>query len=71
MQGEIKKYSDNENNAYFSERDIRKNELAISSQQSEKIDSYNSVLENYKKTLSQNDLYHSPKILGWLLFSTI
>ena len=68
MQGEIKKYSDNENNAYFKERDIRKNALAISSQQSEKIDSYNSVLENYKKTLSQNDLTIRPKYWGGYCF---
>ena len=50
MKAKIKKKSVSYNKFYFSKRSINKNALAISSNQSEKIDSYEMVKQNYKKS---------------------
>ncbi len=69
MKSLIRKSSPEFNNKYFSERSLEKNALAISSNQSKKIDSYNSVKENYKYTLTNNDLKKCPDYWGGYTFA--
>lgn len=59
-----KEYSDN----YFKERSLKKNALAISSEQSEIIDSYESVLEKYNEVLENKNLKLRPKHWGGYFF---
>lgn len=55
---------------YFKERAPHKNALAISSNQSNKIDSYKLVNKKYEKTLSSNrDLTERPKYWGGYSFT--
>lgn len=56
------------NKKYFYQRDINKNALAISSDQSKKIDSYEKVLDNYKKTLKEKNLRQCPENWGGFAF---
>ena len=51
MKAKIKKTSNEFNQKYFFDRSEEKNALAISSNQSKTIDSYNQVKENYNKSL--------------------
>lgn len=64
IRGNIKKtnteYSDN----YFRERLKEKNALAISSNQSKKIESYEKFKEKYTKVLKNNDLSKRPQYWG-------
>lgn len=68
MKGEISKTSEKFNKKYFANRDKEKNALAISSSQSKKIDSYESVIKNYKKTLNEEDLHDCPDYWGGYAF---
>lgn len=55
-----KEFSDN----YFKKRLDSKNALAISSSQSQSIDSYEEVIKNYEKTLKNTNLEKRPKYWG-------
>ena len=68
MKAYIKKTSTNFNNEYFSQRDKKKNALAISSNQSEKIDSYQSVSKNFENTLKKSQLSECPDYWGGYSF---
>ena len=65
----IKKTSNAFNQAYFKERSEKKNALAISSNQSKPIDSYNQVKENYNKSLKNDNLKKCPEFWGGYLFT--
>ena len=56
MKAKIRKMSNDYNQRYFENRSKKKNALAISSNQSKPIDSYEQVIENYNKSLSKDDL---------------
>ena len=60
IKAQIKKTSKEFNQKYFYERSKKKNALAISSNQSEQIDSYSKVKENYNLVLKNHDLKECP-----------
>lgn len=68
MKGEVNKTSKNFNKEYFSRRSEKKNALAISSNQSKIISSYEEVKQNYKKTLDTANLYECPEYWGGYSF---
>ena len=68
IKAKIQKTSTQYNDNYFSERSHKKNALAISSQQSEKIDSYTSVIKNYNKSLDAGNLKECPDFWGGYSF---
>jgi len=68
MKAKIKKTSKEFNQKYFFDRSEEKNALAISSNQSKEIDSYNQVKENYNKTLKNYDLRKCPEYWGGYSF---
>lgn len=53
---------------YFKQRSNKKNALAICSSQSESIDSYQSVINNYKQTLQNENLKLRPDSWGGYFF---
>lgn len=57
------------NQDHFLKRNKEKNALSISSYQSQKITSYDEVLNNYYKTLKGNNLTECPKYWGGYSFS--
>ena len=65
----IKKKSKKYNNEYFIDRPIDKNALAISSNQSKPIESFNKVKENYNKSLKNDDLRKCPEYWGGYAFT--
>lgn len=69
MKAKIKKTSIEFNQKHFFYRSEKKNALAISSNQSNKIDSYSKVKENYKKSLKNDDLKTCPKYWGGFSFT--
>jgi len=69
MRAKIKKTSTKFNQKYFSNRLEEKNALAISSKQSNPIDSYNEVLEDYNKCLKNDDLKKCPDYWGGFSFT--
>ena len=69
MKAKIKKTSIEFNQRYFFDRAREKNALAISSNQSNRINSYNLVKENYEKSLKNDDLKKYPKYWGGYSFS--
>ena len=69
MKAKIKKTSDEYNQKYFFDRSKEKNALAISSSQSNLIDSYNQVKENYHKTLKNDNLRKCPEFWGGYTFT--
>ncbi len=69
MKAEIEKSSKEFNKNYFSKRSAQKNALAISSNQSEPIDSYESVKEKHKKSLQGDDLKKCPDFWGGYSFT--
>ena len=69
MKAKIKKTSNDCNQKYFFNRSEKKNALAISSNQSKPIDSYNQVKENFNKSLKNNDLKKCPKFWGGYSFT--
>ena len=68
MKAKIKKTSNEYNQKYFFDRSEEKNALAISSNQSKPIDSYNQVKENYNKSLKNDDLKICPEFWGGYAF---
>ena len=69
MRAKIKKTSNEYNQKYFFDRSEEKNALAISSNQSKPIDSYNQVKENYNKSLKNDDLKKCPEFWGGYSFT--
>jgi len=68
IKAQIKKTSKEFNQKYFYERSKKKNALAISSNQSEQIDSYSKVKENYNLVLKNHDLKECPDYWGGFSF---
>jgi pyridoxamine 5'-phosphate oxidase len=68
MKANIKQTSKKFNMEYFAKRDIRKNALAISSNQSNKIASYEDVSKNYEKSLKKDNLEQCPEYWGGYSF---
>jgi len=68
MKAKIKRTTDEFNQNYFFNRSEEKNALAISSNQSKIIDSFDAVKENFKKSLKNEDLKECPKYWGGYLF---
>ena len=56
------------NNKYFKNRSPDKNALAISSNQSKKISSYDEILNNYNEAKENKDLYLCPNYWGGFSF---
>ena len=69
MRAKIKRTTDEFNQNYFFNRSEEKNALAISSNQSKPIDSYNQVKENYNKSLKNDDLKKCPEFWGGYAFT--
>jgi pyridoxamine 5'-phosphate oxidase len=69
MMAKIKTTSNEYNQNYFFDRSEEKNALAISSNQSKLIDSYNQVKENYNKSLKNDDLKKCPDFWGGFSFT--
>ena len=69
MKAKIKKTSAEFNQKYFFHRSEEKNALAISSNQSKPINSYNQVKENYNKSLSNDNLKKCPEYWGGFSFT--
>ena len=69
MKAKINKTSNEFNQNYFFNRSEEKNALAISSNQSRPIDSYNRVKENYNKSLTNDDLKKCPEFWGGYSFT--
>ena len=69
MKANIKKTSKKFNNLYFKNRSAKKNALAISSNQSKEISSYENVISNYKKVLKNEELSICPNYWGGYSFT--
>ncbi len=69
MKAHIKKTDRSYNTSYFEKRDKNKNALAIASNQSVEIKSYNLVEKKYSDTLKSNDLTKCPEYWGGYKFS--
>lgn len=69
MKARIKKTPIDYNNTYFKSRDKGKNILAISSNQSKVIESYDKVKEKYKKIELGNELLKCPEYWGGFTFT--
>ena len=69
MKAKIRKMSNDYNQRYFENRSKKKNALAISSNQSKPIDSYEQVIENYNKSLNKDDLKKCPEYWGGYSFT--
>lgn len=68
MKAKIKPTTLEFNKAYFKSRDVKKNALSISSNQSVSISSYSKVIENYKNCYENEDLKKCPKHWGGYSF---
>tara|TARA_X000000368_G_scaffold415683_1_gene407939 strand:- start:16476 stop:17072 length:597 start_codon:yes stop_codon:yes gene_type:complete len=68
MKAKINQTSTKFNMQYFSQRDIKKNALAISSKQSSRIESYDDVNRNYDKALEIDNLKLCPEYWGGYSF---
>ena len=68
MKAKIKKTSNEFNQKYFFNRSEEKNALAISSNQSKKIGSFEKVKKNYNKSLKNDDLKKCPRYWGGYSF---
>ncbi len=64
IKGSIKRTSKKYNQKYFESRDPKKNALAISSNQSNEIESYQSVLKRYKYSIHNENLDKCPDFWG-------
>lgn len=69
IKGNIKKTSIDFNKAYFKNRDKNKNALAISSEQSCSISSYEDVKKQYRKSLENENLTQCPDYWGGYSFN--
>ena len=65
----IKKTTTEFNKSYFINRSLQKNALAISSNQSELIDSFDMVKENYDKSIKLDNLKECPDYWGGYSFT--
>jgi len=68
IKANIKKTSSDYNKEYFKNRSTKKNALAISSNQSNTISSYEKVIKIYKEALDNNDLSQCPDYWGGFTF---
>ena len=68
IKAKIKKTSIEYNQKYFSERSLKKNALAISSNQSEIIKSYDNVIKNYNNSIEFDNLKQCPGFWGGYSF---
>ena len=68
MKGYIKKLPIIENKIYFQKRSRRKNALAISSNQSRVINSYDEIIKKYNDTLKNANLLECPDYWGGYSF---
>lgn len=64
IKGHISKLDSESNQNYFSKRSSFKNALAICSNQSKKISSYEKVISNYQDALNNNNLKKCPDYWG-------
>ena len=69
MKAKIKKTRRDFNQSYFETRDKNKNALAISSNQSNEINSYQDVKDNYHRALQEGNLKKCPKYWGGYSFT--
>tara|TARA_A100001035_G_C27570830_1_gene403070 strand:- start:80 stop:676 length:597 start_codon:yes stop_codon:yes gene_type:complete len=69
MKAKINKTSREFNLKYFSDRDAKKNALAISSNQSKPVSSYDEVYENYNNSLKNDSLKDCPEYWGGYSFA--
>ena len=69
MKAKIKRTSEEFNNKYFVNRDKNKNALAISSDQSKTISSYEDVKKKFMLSLNSDDLTKCPKYWGGYSFT--
>ena len=69
IKAKIKKTPNEYNQKYFFNRSEEKNALAISSNQSKTIDSFETVQKNFKKSLRNDDLKECPKYWGGYSFT--
>ena len=69
MKANIKKTTNEFNQQYFKKRDKNKNALAISSKQSEVIESYKAVQEKFNITYKNMDLSECPHYWGGFIFT--
>ena len=69
MKARIQKTSEKYNNEYFKQRSLDKNALAISSDQSSPISSFNQVTEKYNNVKKDRDLEICPEYWGGFSFS--
>ena len=69
IKANIKKITKEFNKIYFMNRDIKKNALAISSNQSEVVDSFDDVINNYKTALKTANLKDCPDYWGGYEFT--
>ena len=69
MKAKIRKMPNEYNQRYFENRSEKKNALAISSDQSQPIDSYEQVIENFNKSLNNDDLKKCPVFWGGYSFT--
>tara|TARA_X000000950_G_C13762094_1_gene597270 strand:- start:480 stop:1076 length:597 start_codon:yes stop_codon:yes gene_type:complete len=69
MKARIQKTSEKYNNEYFKQRSLDKNALAISSDQSAPILSFNQVIEKYNNVKKDRDLEKCPQHWGGFSFS--
>ena len=69
MKAHIKQTNEEFNKTYFAQRDKKKNALAISSDQSKVISSYEAVQENYDRSLKEDNLTECPEYWGGYSFT--
>ena len=69
IKAKIRKMPNDYNQRYFENRSEKKNALAISSNQSKPINSYDQVVENYNKSLNNDDLKKCPDFWGGYSFT--
>ena len=65
----VKRTSQDFNNQYFSKRSLDKNALALSSDQSKEIESYEAVKRNYENCLKHENLTECPDYWGGYAFT--
>ena len=68
IKADIKKLSEKKSDEHFKNRSREKNALAVSSNQSKKIGSYEEVIQNYNKVLNDHSLKERPQYWGGFLF---
>lgn len=68
MKASINRTHKDFNQAYFTQRDEKKNALAICSNQSQPINSYDSLIEKYEKSLKSDNLRKCPDYWGGFSF---